>query len=106
MINLGKKHLLFIEPKGKVWETPVNDNLTRMMNWLLRKKATHGPYFKGWHTCACGVKSANYDLYLPDGTMTNSLAVHYLKHHRSEVPKRELVKLILLVSLIILKEKP
>jgi len=95
MINLDEKHLLFIEPKSKVREPVVNDDTTRIAREVL-KHAKEGPHYLGWHTCACGYQSDTCDLILPDGTATNSLADHYLQYHRSEVPRAEIAKLLLI----------
>src|SRR5262249_12137458 len=39
-----------------------------------------------FHECVCGARSTNRDYRLPNGEVTNSLCVHYVAHHRSEVP--------------------
>lgn len=46
--------------------------------------------FGGVHRCCCGAISSSWDHFLPDGTTTNSLCVHYVAHHRSWVPENEL----------------
>lgn len=35
------------------------------------------------HVCCDGVRSANYDLLLPGGFITNTLCVHYIMFYRS-----------------------
>jgi hypothetical protein len=97
MIRLGRGYILFIEPKGEILEKEVRDHVTRKFRKLLLK-ARDGIRYKGWHDCACGAKSVHYDLILPDGTVTNSLAMHYLRHHRSEVPASELIKIFRICS--------
>lgn len=91
MINLSDKYLLMIEPNDKVKELEVNDAYTAKMEMLI-KKATEGPAYKGFHVCACGERSTNYDLKIGKYT-ANSLAAHYLRYHRSEVPASEIEKL-------------
>jgi len=91
MIDLSDTSLLMIEPTDRLKEPAVNDAYTAKMEMLL-KKATEGPFYKGFHICACGERSTNYDLYIGKYT-TNSLAVHYLRPHRSEVPASEIEKL-------------
>lgn len=54
---------------------------------------------KGHHTCSCGVDSENYELTLPIGPnkkkpnicyVTNSLFLHYLRDHMTEISPDEL----------------
>ena len=91
MNNISRKYLLQIEPKNKKSELPVNDFLTKKMESLL-ESAIRGRGYKGRHKCVCGEKSGNYDLEVR-GYITNSLATHYLRWHRWEVPISEIEKL-------------
>ena len=91
MIDLSDISLLMIEPTWPTKEEAVNDAYTAKMEMIM-KKAKHGHPYKGMHICACGEVSTNYDLYIGKYT-TNSLAVHYLQYHRSEVPASEIEKL-------------
>lgn len=91
MIDLSKNMLLMIEPQSKIKEEAINDAYTEKMERLL-KHAKKGPPFRGFHVCACGENSSNYDLYV-GGYKTNSLAAHYLRFHRKEVPISEIEKL-------------
>jgi len=91
MNNLSKKYLLQIEPRSKKSGLPFNDVLTRKMESLL-SRAIIGQRYKGWHRCVCREKSGSHDL-LVKGYITNSLAAHYLRWHRSEVPESEIEKL-------------
>lgn len=101
MDNLSYDRLLFIEPENKKTDFPVDDEYTAKMEGLLngaKKGAYSGGIFdtdsgwRGWHTCVCGKHSDNKD-YLIDKYVTNSLAVHYLRWHRYEVPESEIKKL-------------
>jgi len=92
MTELGKKYLLFIEPKKKGLEPKVGGRKVRLLKKLL-KGSQYGQPYKGWHECSCGERSSNQDIVLKDGTITNSLALHYLWFHRSEVPPSELAKI-------------
>ena len=49
--------------------------------------------YMGVHQCICGAKSHSRDYLLPNGYVTNSLAVHYLEFHRDEVSDVELAKI-------------
>lgn len=89
--NISKKYLLQIEPRGKKSESPINDYLVRKMESLL-DQATRGRGYKGTHKCICGKRSVNYNLFIR-GYITNSLAAHYLRWHRNEVPRSEIAKL-------------
>ena len=92
MINLSPNHLLFVEPR-KPLEHPINDELTIKLEKLLGS-AIEGPRYRGFHICTCGCnkRSECYDLYIGE-MITNSLALHYLRDHRSEIPQSELEKL-------------
>jgi hypothetical protein len=92
MIALDCQHLLMIEPKRPASITPTRDALSEKMARLLAT-ATIGSQWRGWHTCVCGASSGSDELVLSDGTITNSLALHYLERHRNEVPQAELNKL-------------
>ncbi|HEY4487077.1 MAG TPA: hypothetical protein VJB70_05130 [Candidatus Paceibacterota bacterium] len=97
--------LLMIEPLGKTCETLVQDELTILMSAALRNARKGHLAYRGVHMCACGRWSDNKDHFVKiqeaDETVietkTNSLATHYLMHHRSEVPKEELDKVRRLV---------
>jgi len=73
------------------------DEYTRRMAGALRV-AELDPWLKrtrGHHTCVCRMDSSNSNHYVRTESghlITNSLAVHYLAHHRSEVPEGELAK--------------
>lgn len=104
--------LLFIEPMKDRSIIPTDDELTFFMEDLLYKamhdtskqgiiekgKFSQGLGYMGYHTCVCGAVSQNFDLEIYPGYYTNSLAAHYLKWHREEVPQRELDKVILLME--------
>ena len=97
MIKTDDKHLLFIEPTLPMEDVPVNDIFTAKMESILKhaKCLGDGPdaiRYKGFHTCVCGETSTNYNWELSDGTLINSLCVHYLRWHRKEVPVEELEK--------------
>lgn len=112
------RHLLFIEPKTRGSSQPLIDSATRKMVAAYRMSAPgtvtpapfrtrpglvrdeSGPFtskedavlrsFLGIHVCICGARSRNYDFFLPNGMLTNSLCVHYLACHRAEVPLDQL----------------
>lgn len=83
--------LMMIEPKGPQ-ERPVFDHYTDLAESAL-KRAKRGARYKGFHTCVCGVRSGS-DALTVAGMVTNSLLVHYVRDHRSEVPQSELDKLM------------
>jgi hypothetical protein len=91
---IDPKGLLMIEPKSAKCEPTLIDPLTMKMAGAL-KHASRGVRSRGFHCCACGVISGNCELFVElDGkpVLTNSLAVHYLACHRSEVPYSEIEK--------------
>jgi hypothetical protein len=103
MISRDKDHLLFIEPTRPPSPTPRIDALTRRMTgaWRARTESKHE--YRGTHMCtACSATSDNRDHFVvtTDGRqlMTHSLAIHYLAHHRDEVPDEELAKVASLAA--------
>ena len=92
MILSGPDSLLFIEPASPASETPVIDALTRKMVAAYRSATREDITYCGFHRCVCGSASTPYNSVLPSGLVTNSLCVHYLAHHRDEVPAGELAK--------------
>ena len=95
-------YLLYIEPIGPASPTPVIDDLTMKMTaalqhgapgimWGARKEFVEGSYH-GFHEWSCGAMSEAHDYKITGGFVTNSLCVHYLAHHRDEVPPSELEK--------------
>ena len=85
--------LLFIIPQQPASELPVIDELTRKMTAAYREAVLSSYGTCGVHTCVCGAHSSNRDYFLPDGTRTNSLCVHYVAQHRSEVPRAQLSRI-------------
>ena len=49
--------------------------------------------YRGYHICVCGAQSKNVDYCLPNGKQTNSLCIHYVAHHRSEIPRSQLASI-------------
>lgn len=91
---LDASGLMFIEPVGTTCEPPITDELTTLADRAFAE-ADPGPpeeWYRGWHTCACGARSDNKP-WRTRGVLTNSLIVHYVRDHRSEVPPSELRKL-------------
>ncbi len=84
--------LLYVEPQLQPTRAPVLDGLTRKMTAAFRAGRPEGRASYGIHVCRCGAESSNRDFILPSGLTTNSLCVHYLAHHRAEVPPSELEK--------------
>ncbi|AYV76130.1 MAG: hypothetical protein Terrestrivirus4_178 [Terrestrivirus sp.] len=106
--------LLFIEPKNDKSVEPVDDELTLFVEKLLNdaianKSKTMGVVMndgswydgvstKGWHVCRCKQTSSPHDYEIYKGFYTNSLAAHYLRFHRNDVPEVELNKVRLLME--------
>jgi len=105
MISNATSNLLFVEPEKRPVRVPVIDALTRKMTGAWRKRTRKEPGFRGFHRCTserCYTSSDNYNYLVAtaDGRMlmTNSLAIHYLAHHRDEVPAEELAKVAQLLA--------
>lgn len=90
----GTVGLLFIEPGLPPSPQPVLDDVTRRMAAHLRAAQCGDVSYRGTHTCACGARSDNTDYVVDRRFTTNSLAVHYLAHHRAEVPADELADVL------------
>lgn len=102
--------LLYIEPVKPRSEKPLIDIYTMKMTEALRRPTDIGALCgfsqgsqyedvlfrsglmtKGFHTCDCQHGwSSNQDYQLIDGSITNSLAIHYLAYHREEIPQAAL----------------
>jgi len=106
------KYLLYIEPKKEdKLETPVDDNITKLMEMALSKSEEgtanysdlddmgdgydwgYGSAYRGVHRTACGESSSNVDFLLENGMITNSLAPFYLKWYRYSVPENDMIKI-------------
>jgi len=92
MISDDDKHLMMIEPQGNC-EPAIDDEITDMAIAVHKSVVFGDRVTKGFHVCKCGAVSDNQIWTLPSGRVTNSLMVHYIKHHRSEVPESEIMKL-------------
>lgn len=85
---------MMIEPELSCSVVPTDDALSDGMKMLYDlSQSPQDRCYKGIHVCSCGQCSDNRDHFLPSGRITNSLAVHYMRHHREEVPESELQKL-------------
>ena len=97
-------HLLFIEPVGPCAAEPLIDDVTRKLAGAWRQRAVSEFGYRGVHAAHCGARSDIFDHYLlideggPRAIVTNSLALHYVAYHRSEVPPFELDKIERLIA--------
>lgn len=95
MINDTKNNLFFIEPKAKKIESDINDELTQYADYLMNKMKPRNDITKGFHVCNCKQAHSSNVTYTVSiagkSYITNSLLLHYIKNHRSEVPERELL---------------
>lgn len=90
---ISDQGLLYIEPGQAASPAPVIDEITRRMCAAFRE-ARHSEYaYAGVHECVCGAHSTSCDYRLPGGDLTNSLCVHYVAHHRAEVPPDQLARI-------------
>jgi hypothetical protein len=90
---VSSEGLLFIEPRQPAAPTPLIDAVTRRMCAAFRQARNSDYAFGGIHMCFCGAASTCNDYILPSGDVTNSLCVHYLAHHRCEVPPEQLLRI-------------
>ena len=95
MILIDDQHILFIEPKKRPSTEPIVDDLYERMYYAYNNGKDADYRYRGVHRCTgegCEERSTNTDRILRTGEKTNSLCMHYLAHHRDEVPKPELEK--------------
>jgi hypothetical protein len=103
MISSAPTMLLFIEPIEPPTAAPLIDAVTRRMAGAMKHRKPTKEVWRGFHMCTgCTAHSDNRDYLVPtvDGARlkTNSLAIHYLAHHRAEVLQAELDKVMRLVG--------
>jgi len=110
MILESDSAVLYIEPSGAPSDEPVDDDITMRFQAVYERstcsdteKRGHvgrrtgafsaGVATKGSHVCTgagCTVRSSNTDRMLINGIATNTLALHYLRYHRTEIPQHDL----------------
>jgi hypothetical protein len=86
--------VLYLRPVGPP-ESPFWDEVCERMTLYLAEARSTGTRYRGFHSCTgegCDATSSNTDYVLPGeaGVRTNSLALHYLTLHRSEISAPEL----------------
>ena len=86
----SKRTLLFITPADRPSTEPILDSTTRKICAAFRQSRKSDYAYGGIHECRCGALSSCCDYFLPDGSKTNSLCIHYVAHHRSAVPAEQL----------------
>ncbi len=79
-------------------EPDVNDEVTEYAQYLMKKmRPVPGSATKGFHSCKCKQAHSGSQTYTVSvagkSYQTNTLLLHYVKNHRSEVPEGELKKL-------------
>lgn len=90
---MSSPKLLFIVPKEAASPLPVIDHLTRKVCAAFRQARVSDYAYGGVHLCICGANSSSSDYWLPNGDLTNSLCVHYVAYHRSEVSGQEVARI-------------
>lgn len=95
MENLSDKYLLMIEPdlKGKASLLPLLDDITRKTIYLYSLTKPSEDSYRGFRATQDGQISDNKDHILPNGIITHSLCVHYIKYYRPYVPQSEIDKI-------------
>lgn len=98
MINNAHDHLLFIEPQHAPTSAVVDD-YTRRVTAAWRTRVDGSARYRGTHSCTgqgCSATSGNGEHTVAGRFSTNSLAIHYVACHRSEIPTDELAKILTL----------
>lgn len=97
--------ILFIEPKKpKTFNKDVDFVANAEKLFTLFQQSNY--YYKGVHICSCRTNSDNRDYYLVDKEVTyvtNSLFMHYIKEHHTEIPAEELALLNKLIERFVVK---
>lgn len=102
-------YFMFIEPDAsKKSSEPVEDELTASLADAMKAAETgrsdysdpscNGTFrpsggYRGFHVAEDGTRSDNFDYRLPNGLITNSLSLHYVRFYRSAIPNTEMEKL-------------
>jgi hypothetical protein len=79
------------------------DEYTRRMAGAWHRRVSPGPmkYVRAMRGCVCRMSRPGVNLLVHATTgmlTTNALCVHYLAHHRDEVPPSELAKVLTLLG--------
>lgn len=83
--------MCYLKPQKPPSAEPLIDEYTRKATAAFRASKPDAAFYLGFHVCTCEkAQSAACDFILPDGTLTNSLLIHYLAMHREEVDWRTL----------------
>jgi hypothetical protein len=90
--------LLFIEPEQPASALPVIDDPTLRITAAFRRATPDRLIYCGVHQCKCGATSHRRNYHLPNGETTHSLCIHYMAHHRAEVPQQQMAKVLLLAN--------
>lgn len=98
MKNLSDKYLMMVEPdtEGKPSSEPTDDNLTRKMAILFILSHESSKRYRGFHMTKCGKCSDNTDWVLPNGMITHSLCVYYIRFYRAYISDSEINKINML----------
>lgn len=105
----NSRFVLYIEPRKEEKLTePVDDELTRKLKKAFAQaiegsanysrvgepeRFSEGNGYRGWHNAEPGVNSDNHDYLLPNGLITNSLCIHYVRWYRNSIPACDMLKL-------------
>lgn len=95
MIDTSGRYLLMIEPDqvGNPSEKPVEDELSKKVDFILSKCKPSAYASAGVHRTKCGKCSDNVDWILPNGIITNSLCRYYIRFYREHIPQSEIDKI-------------
>ena len=94
MHDTSNKYFLQIEPdkNAEPSANPIDDDITDAVKHILSCTVEGEGYF-GWHETKCGQESGCRDLILPNGMITNSLALYYIRYYRHAIPQEEFDKI-------------
>jgi len=86
------RQLLYVRAGHPATE-PIIDDLTIRATAVFRTRTPIEPGYMGHHECICGAESSNRDYWIRIGLAQyriNSLFVHYLARHRTEISPYEM----------------
>lgn len=93
MHDTSDQYFLQIEPDRDAKPCgPIDDDITKAVKYIL-SCAEAGTRYRGFHVTKCGQASGSQDLILPNGMITNSLALYYIRFYRHAIPEEEFKKI-------------
>ncbi len=90
MQSYHRTHFLFIHPTNPPSETPIEDEISKKVDFIYAQLKP-GCHYRGLHRTPWGAISAPCD-YVHDKfpIISNSLAPYYIRHHRQDITEKQI----------------